>query len=1171
MHLTRLKINALPGINPGFEFKPTADGVNIVTGPNASGKSSLVRALAHLLQPQNGDPPALSLEAHFDSNETGWQVRRNGGQVVWTRNGVPAVRPPLPAANQIGMYRLAMEHLLKDDQSDQEIAQELLRTLHGGFDLDQPRIDLKARFASADAKALLQAQKALKGTESSYATLRQQEEELPGLNAQIEAAQKAECRHDRLEQAIALHQAIRNRKAQAEKLRLLPPKMDQLLGNEVGLLEELEDKWRGLWDQLQQHQGELAEHQNKLEGTGLEKSLPKPDVIAANEKRLKSISVESMKRNNAEKDLAKAEAAVGDEIDQFNDDGLMPSLDTQSIARSEELAAPLVAAKTQKNELIARLKIAGDPPELLEINQCRVGISALRKWLAVTADTLDQSQEKSAWRSAWPLWIVLVSAVSAALAALLQDALAAMAGAVAAIAAAVWALIDGRTANGPYPSEQAKGSFLETNLEPPSDWIHATVRKRLLEIEDRLNGLLLQHERAANADMIRTQIEEVRETIDELNEQKAAFVREVGFDPEPPATALLLFVNRCLQLDKYRRERNQHKAEIERLDREITDAAKQVSEFVTLWQGGEVADYFTANGRVDIEVLTSSFDALKIRIASATAALGSVETSRAAIKSAQSKIEMVEGSITKLFQNAELAPSDLSTATGGGLGKWATGRRMLVDRINKMDEWKSAKNEFDKAQFQEDSKRNSLVDCPDLIASAQSDTVDELEAECDEAATEAAQKADLAKRHTEIQTRLKDAGSNHKLENALIEETQARAILEDRRDHAFLSEATNLLLDDVKQASQAEHEPEVLQRARELFREVTSHAFDFELGDDGQFLAHDLQQEAPRTLAELSSGTRMQLLLALRLAWIRTQERGTSPLPLFLDEALTTSDEDRFKVMAQSLERLSEAEGRQIFYLSARRHEPALWRQATGSQPAVADLAAIRFNAEGSGPDDYAVETAPPAPPPDSRTPEAYADLLGVPQYDPHTALGGIHLFHLLRDDLNLLHRLMDTWRIKSLGQLEYFLKSSAAQGAIGDVDHRQTLRNRCTAARHWVELWRQGRGKRVGRPALELSDAVTPVFIDRATDLVAELGGSGYALIAALRDGRLSSFRNKRINELEQWFDENGYIDNQPPLSADERRRLALQQTKPQSNTQAEDINQLIDWLEAAIDEPAQ
>ena len=1168
MHLTQLKIHALPGIDPGFEFKPAAKGVNLVTGPNAIGKSSLVRALAYLLQRRKNDPLALSLEAHFDSNGTGWQVRRNGSQVVWTRNGETADQPALPAAGQLGMYRLAMEYLLTDDQSDQVIAQELLRTLRGGFNLDQPRIDLTARFASAEAKALLQAQTTRREVEHHYNDLRQREAKLPDLDAEIAAAENAQRRCERLKQAVDLHHAIRDHKAKVKKLGLFPPGMDQLRGNEVDRLEELEKRLQDLRTDLQEYEIKLTTHQTELERTGLEESRPQPEEIAANEARLQRIREKSIGRENAEKQLREAEAAVRDAIAQFNDHELAPSLNAESIQRSETIAGPLLLAQATKRELEQQLALAGDPPERPEIDQHRNGVDALRKWLATT-DASDEPQ--SAWRVALPLWIVLGAAVFAGLAAYLQNAFVAVAGTVVAIGAAVWALLDGLGNKEPSPSEQARRSFAETDLEPPSEWVHATVREHLREIEGRLNGLLVQKEQAANTGVIKKQIRDAEQDLAQLDEQKETFVRQVGFKPELPVTAFDRFVRLSVQWDQARQNRARHKAEIERLDGEITEASKRVGEFVIHWRGGEAADYFTANGRVDIEVLTSSFDALKMRIASARAALGDIETSRAAIKSAQSKIEMVEGSITKLFQNAELAPSDLSTATGGGLGKWATSRRTLVDRINKIDEWKSVKNEFDKAQFQEDSKRNSLVDCPDLIASAQSDTVGELEAEYDESATQASKLENLRDQRTEIRTTLANAGQDRALENALNQEMQAQATLEDKRDHAFLSEATTLLLDDVKQVFQAKHEPEVLRRARELFREVTSHAFDFELGDDGQFIARDLEQEAPRTLAELSSGTRMQLLLALRLAWIQTQEQGASPLPLFLDEALTTSDEERFKVMAQSLERLSEAEGRQIFYLSARRHESALWRQATGNTPAVADLATIRFGTKRSGPDDYAVETAPPVPTPDSRTPEAYAALLGVPQYGPHTAVGGIHLFHLLRDDLNLLHRLMDAWRIKSLGQLERFLKSSAAQGAIGDVNHRLTLRNRCAAARHWVELWRQGRGKPVDRPALERSGAVTTVFIERATNLAAKLGGNGQDLIAALDGGRLPGFWDKKFDELKQWLDEEGYIDNQPLLSADDRRRLTLQQTKPESNAQAEDINQLIDWLEAALDEQPQ
>ena len=1189
MHLTRLKINALPGIEPGFEFKPAAKGVNLVTGPNASGKSSLVRALAYLLQRRKTDPLALSLEAHFDRNGTGWQVRRNGGQVVWTQNGETADQPALPAADQLGMYHLAMEHLLAENQDDKSLAEELQIQLSGGVALDAPLIGLPSRFAFREAKDLSQTQTKRQAVERDYNDLRQQEAGLPALDAEIAAAENAQRRCERLKQAVDLHYAIGDRKDKVEELGLFPPGIGQLLGNEVERLEELEKRLQELRAELQKYEDKLATHQAELKRTGLEESRPQPEETAANEARLQRIREKSIERENAEKQLKEAGAAVRDAIAQFNDHELAPSLNAESIRRSEKIAGPLLLAQAKKRELEQQLALAGDPPEQPEIDQHRKGVDALREWLATTTDASDEPQKKGAWRIALLLGIVFSAAAFTGLAVYLQNAFAAVAGTVAAIAAALWALPDGWRTKGSSPSEQARRSFTETDLERPSEWIHATVREHLRKIEGRLNGLLVQQERAANTDAIKKQIMEAEQELAQLDEQKETFVREVGFKPELPVTAFDRFVRLSVQWDQARQIYARHKADIERLDHKIMETANQVGEFVAQWRGGEAFEYSSPDVRIDADALTSAFDALRERVEAANQAQRNIEIVQGSINATQKQIASTKDDINKLFRDAGLAPDGppMPTIAGGDSDEWAMVKRELVRRIEKLDEWRAAKEQLRAAQREEKRVRRLLKDHPDLDKSINSKArkklqaereylaqclqwvrtgaIHQLEHEREESAAQADALENLWEQRTTIRTTLNNAGQDRKLGDALAEEMQAQATLEDKRDHAFLSEATTLLLDDVKQAFQAEHEPEVLRRARELFREVTSHAFDFELGDDGQFFARDLQQEAPRTLAELSSGTRMQLLLALRLAWIQTQERGASPLPLFLDEALTTSDEERFKVMAQSLERLSEAEGRQIFYLSARRHESALWRQATGNTPAVADLATIRFDAERSDPDDYAVETAPPVPTPGGQTPEEYADLLGVPQYDPHTALGGIHLFHLLRDDLNLLHRLMDTWRIKSLGQLEYFLESSAAQGAIGDVDHRQTLRNRCTAARHWVELWRQGRGKPADRPALELSGAVTTVFIDRATELAAECRGDGRALVAALRNGRLSSFRNKRINELEQWFDENGYIDNQPPLSADDRRRLALQQTKPESNAQAEDINQLIDWLEAA------
>ena len=55
MKLKSLTIRVLPGLDQGFEIGFEPDAVNVVTGPNASGKSSLIRAVRALLYPDQLD------------------------------------------------------------------------------------------------------------------------------------------------------------------------------------------------------------------------------------------------------------------------------------------------------------------------------------------------------------------------------------------------------------------------------------------------------------------------------------------------------------------------------------------------------------------------------------------------------------------------------------------------------------------------------------------------------------------------------------------------------------------------------------------------------------------------------------------------------------------------------------------------------------------------------------------------------------------------------------------------------------------------------------------------------------------------------------------------------------------------------------------------------------
>ena len=1225
MQLRRLAIHALPGIEPGFTFEPPHDGINVVVGPNAIGKSSLARALGYLLASRASDPPALSLEAELASGGARWQVSRNGNQVVWRRNGEIVPPPALPGADRIGLFRLSVEHLLDDDDpNDKALAERLRRELHGNFDLSQPRIELTPRFARHEAAGLAKAGNERRRVEREYAELQRREADLPDLERRIETAVAARARCGHLRQALGLAAAIDARKAREAALQPFPPDMDRLRGDEIERIEEQERQTRELREALRDRKRDRKAATADLERTGLAQSAPPPEDMRTTEERLRWLGEKSIERGHVQVAWTEAGASVREAVADFNRDGEPPRLDAGAFRRAEEVAVPLTTAQVRRRELKVQFDLAGEAPEAAEVERQRNGVEALRAWLAGNA--VDSGRPRASGKPARIVsWVALAFAAFTVVAAWVQDALAALAGALVSLLSLIVLIVLGlapllqraRQPAAPPPTEQARRRFDETGLAPPPQWNEQAVRKHLGEvIEARLNVLTLQQTRAAGSEGIAHRMRETDEEIDGLEEQRAALANEVGFDPRLPVADLRRFIHLCTEWDKARARHVEHGARLDLLDHEIADAASLVRDFLGRWRPADSATpadsaapadapiAADATGRPDLVSLRSAFDDLKRRNDAATDARHRIETCENAIRSTEQRIAEIDEAVERLFTEAGIEPGD---------------RTALAGRIELLPEWKEAREALRTASTEETLARDRLAEQPDLAALADEDERARLEAELDAATGAADEYTPLVEERTKIETRLNDAGRDRKLEHAAAEEGRARQALEDKRDEALLAVATRGLLDDVEQAFVAEHEPAVLRRARDVFAEVTARDFDLRLRGDGAFVAHDVRQGAERALSELSSGTRMQLLLALRMAWIETREQGGETLPLFLDEALTTSDEARFAVMAQSLERLAGAwdedadrsgadtgdstaggdgagvagrfggeagtEGRtgagtddgteggagavrrrQIFYLSARRHEPALWEQATGARPAVIDLAAVRFPAQVSAPEDYRIEAPPAIPAPNGRSAEEYASLLGVPpRLDPHRPEGGIHLFHLLRDDPTLLHDLMDTWRVGSLGQLEVLLASDAAQAALPGEEVRRRLRQRCRVVRTWVELWRRGRGRPVDRGALEQCPAVSATFIDRVADLAALVQGDGETLVQALGAREVGRFRSHKLDELKRWLTDEGYTDDQERLTGEDRRRLTLQRVAPGTAADAADVNRVVSWLEAS------
>ena len=1154
MRLKRLTIHTLPGIDPGFTFEPDGAGVNIVTGPNAIGKSSLARALGYLLHNGREDPLALSLEAEFESAGGNWRVIRNGSQIVWHRDGKVVTSPAPPGAGQSGLYRLSVERLLAGDEQDRDLAQELRNSLRGGFDLDAVRPpEPGARFARNEAGSLSNAEQALRQTEGEYDTLERQEaEELPKLEQAINAASAAQQSLQHLQQGLDLHEAIKEKQSCADALRVYPAAVAQLHGDEKERLDLLEQKEAKLRERLRDAQKQLGEAETDLEETGLQEVGPDAEHLDFVKSRLQQSGKKQAEHGNAKNAWAQAEASLKDARTRFNDAAIPPQLNADSLRQVDAVAAPLIKARNERDLLQLKIGQAGTTPDEAEINRLYDAGSALRAWLAAAAVESGAQSGASERRTRLALLTILIASGLGVGLAWLQQALLAMAAALIALGAALWGLSTLRRRAAGAPADAAKQRFIQTGMAHPPDWTASVVQEYLrAQIDKPYSKLSLQRERAAQAASLRSELDRVEADIASLQARKLELAAELGFDPEAPSVKPDIFVQNCLRLAEAQDRHAQAVASLDRVVRELTELADAVREFLAPWRNAEI---LTQESGQDLEQelarLQTAFDHLERRANAATAAREQIARRSEDIQSIEAEIRDNQSENKQLFANCGLE----------------AGAQDELDRCLRMlDEWRAQKKALEQAEFEEQRIRAGLDTHPEIIGEVEAGSIQQLQERRQTAAQLAEKHSALIADRATLTTRLKGAGADHKLSQARAAVDAARAALQDKQEQAWLHEATEILLDDVEQAFQAENEPEILTDARKSFQDITAHAFDLQLHNNGGFFAQDARQNAPRALNELSSGTRMQLLLALRLAWIGAQEQGGARLPLFLDEALTTSDEERFTVMARSLERLADTENRQIFYLSARRHECALWKRATGNEPPIIDLAMTRFPQHALLPQEYSIALPPAAPPPGDRNPEDYASVLGVPLLNPRQEPGAAHLFYLLRDDLELLHQLMETWHITSLGQFESLLDSDAASGAIAATEMQDCLRQRCRVARVWMKLCQRGRGRPVDRIALEQSGAVSDTFMDRVAELAETLNADGAALIQALREGQVSGFRTSKIKELQEWLSDEGYTDDEEVLAEEDRRRLSLQQALSASGADSADANQVITWLESA------
>jgi energy-coupling factor transporter ATP-binding protein EcfA2 len=1143
----RLDLRAMPGFEAGgFTLAGLSPGVNVVHGPNASGKTTTAAAIRALLWPEAGGRESLAAVLSLDGER--WEVDLDHGRVRWRCEGAESPPPPLPPADTADRYGLALHDLLQAGARGLELAAAVAREAAGGYDLEAARRAVGAKPRASLPRSLREAYETaaaeVRRIEDEQRRIVREAEDLARLEAELAAARRARARLARVEAAIEWSRCRARLEEAEEALRVLPAAVARLTGEEAERLAELDRRLNGARADRERAEAERAEEQRRLAATGLpEDGLPE-GVAGALAARREELAALEREIDRAERELAaavrrrqEARRELGDEVADEALAALRPA-DWRPVL---ELARRGDALRAEAAWIDGAEAPAGEPPPLAELDRrlelLAEAARALRRWLR---------EPGADWRRQLPAWAgAAVLATAGAAGGLALDPrlwlLAAAGGLVA-----LWSWLAAR-------SRGRRRSFLEEDYRrleasgelpaphPALAWRPEPVAGRLEVLEGAAVEVRAERERSRRESERRRELEARRGRLAAsragLDEERRRLVAELGLAPSladadpAPLAALVHALGRWREANEEAAAREGY---LERARAQHGEALEAVRREVAGFGGGEVTDAASARGEIDAVLARGEAHRL------AGERLARLDGAGGELLRAAAEIQRIEVDRARLFARLDLEDGDEAGlgALLAGLGAYREGSRAVGEARGALQVAAVGMSRDPGGEDQELRERalDELLDQrPGLAAAAE-------------------REEELIRRVQDLRTRIGEAKRRHALEEALARrEATAAALRRDRDENAGAVVAWELA-EWLRERSRSRHQPAVMRRTAELFARITGGRFRLVApgGDPPVFRAVETAVERTRGLDELSSARRLQLLVAVRMGFVEEQERGLRP-PLVLDETLANSDEASAAALIEAVLELAR-EGRQVFYFTAQDDEVSKWRSAleaaaeAGSGPewrAIDLLAERRLEAERRAPRRrWRPEPSPP-PAPEGRSREQYAELLGVPGIDPRGEPGAVHLWYLVAES-EVLHRLLARG-LERWGELRAIAEATGRSGLLGEDGEAERRWRRARARAHCIELlcrsWRQGRGRPVDRGALVASGAVSEKFLEQVCALAEELDGAAAALVEALRGGGVARFQKGKVERLEEYLTAEGYLDGRKPLDEAALREAALRE----------------------------
>ncbi|MFW6271173.1 MAG: ATP-binding protein, partial [Bacillota bacterium] len=1075
----------------------------------------------YLLWPGQFSTDRINIEGNFKFNGSNWYVELDAGRVLYQQDGTK-VSPPgfFPPPEHRDRYLISLHDLIQEGNNDTSLAEIILSESTGGFrieDIVQER-NLKdkpsqkgkntrnAQKMIRKYKMALKKQKQLKTEENKLESLYRKKHNIKKSRKKLEVVNHA---------ADYLHTKNELKKLE-DRLEKFPENISLVEGDEYEKIKKLNSNITGVKNKLNILKDKLKENRKLLFELDLKrKSLDYKFIIKLKNKRdnLKSAEKDIA---DMEDNLKQAEFKMKEERKHFLN--FLENKNLEKLKKIKGTAYNELSTFARKAEKIQNkidsftclenlLKPKTEIPE--KEREVKNGIRYLEEWLQLPAPShiVENKLKKITTVST-----AVISLISVILSFTLNPLYLLL---LLVSSGIIW--YAGKGTQTDNYRKKAEKDFAQLTLESPSTWEKQNVRDKLEQLYELAVEIKLIKRHQQYWQDREKEYKKILKEKDKLEKRKKELINKYGLVPDTGENTIYYFTNRLsrwqdayLELESLKSKLKNKQQRYKGIRRDLNNLLKQ---------------YGYNNSQESTEI-SANINDLEKRLREYQRVKENKYNLEKQIEQLENNLDKYKKSKIQIYENLNLKP----------------GADNEVKKLcNVFSDYSKVKSKYDNLNFAWKRERTKLEQLPEFEESFLEQSLPELKEKKRELREKVDKYEKIQKNINEIETRIATAREGQSVEKALAAKERALDKLNRDLKNDYEKVAGKVLLDYVREVNKISNRPAVFKKAQKIFRRITRGKYKLEISNSKSpaFKAIDTISGKGKSLQQLSSGTRIQLLFSVRMAFVVIQEKGIN-LPLYLDETLANADDQRAEAIIRSVLEIV-SEGRQCFYFTAQKDEVKKWLSILKADPfrSRINYKLIKLNQKSrQNNSTFSIDTEKIIPEieyiPDASnlSHTEYGEELSVPDFNPYQGAESLHLWYII-EEVELLEKLLKMG-IERWGQLKLLLKKNDYE-FIAKNKKMDLIKDTGYCIEEFVESWKTGRGKPVDRLVLKESGAVSDNFIDEVTELAEKVEGRGKVLIQKLRKGAVSNFLTRKINELEEYFIKEGYIDTSDILNEEE------------------------------------